>query len=94
MTDARIEQLKTLLPQCLLHDWVRLGWRLARLLRAQHHQDKRDALINRLLEEVHASIALRDQRQLNVPAVSYPANLPITARKDEIVSAIRNHQVV
>jgi HrpA-like RNA helicase len=94
MTDARIEQLKTLLPQCLLHDWVRLGWRLARLLRAQHHQEKREALIDRLLEEVHASIALRDQRQLNVPQVSYPTNLPITARKDEIVSAIRDNQVV
>jgi len=27
MADARIEELKTLLPQCLLPDWVRLGRR-------------------------------------------------------------------
>ncbi|HEU5122812.1 MAG TPA: ATP-dependent RNA helicase HrpA [Verrucomicrobiae bacterium] len=94
MTDTRVEQLKTLLPRCLLHDWVRLGWRLARLLRAKHHQDKHDALLHRLIEEVHASIALREQRQINVPRVTYPPDLPITARKDEIVSAIRNHQVV
>ncbi len=94
MTDTRIEELKTLLPQCLLHDWVRLGWRLARLLRTRHHQDKHDALLNRLIEEVHASIAFREQRRLNVPQLSYPPDLPITARKDEIVSAIRNHQVV
>jgi hypothetical protein len=31
MADARIEELKTLLPQCLLPHWVRLG----RLLREE-----------------------------------------------------------
>jgi len=33
---------KTLLPQCLLPDWVRLGRRLGRLLRDHHHQDQRE----------------------------------------------------
>jgi ATP-dependent helicase HrpA len=94
MTDARIEELKVLLPQCLLHDWVRLGWRLARLLRARHHPDKRDPLLDRLLQQVRASVALREQRRLNVPAITYPTDLPITARKDDIVAAIRSHQVV
>src|ERR1035437_3307490 len=47
MADARIEELKTLLPQCLLHDWVRLARRLARLLRDRHHPDQRDALLER-----------------------------------------------
>ncbi len=94
MFDVRTDELKRLLPQAMLHDWVRLGWRLARVLRAQHHQDKRNALLDRLLEEVRASIALREARRINVPHISYPPDLPITARKDEIVSAIRNNQVV
>jgi ATP-dependent helicase HrpA len=94
MADARVEQLKALLPQCMLPDWVRLGSRLIRLLRDRHHPDKHDALLNRLMEEVRASIALRDQRLLNLPQVRYPADLPITARKDEIVTAIRENQVV
>ena len=34
------------------------------------------------------------ERQLNVPKIAYPLELPITARKDEIVAAIRAHQVV
>ncbi len=94
MADARIEELKTLLPQCLLPDWVRLGSRLVRLLRDRHHPDKHEALLHRLIEQVHASIALREQRRLNVPRLSYPPELPITPRKDEIVAAIRDHQVV
>ena len=67
MADARIEELKTLLPQCLLPDWVRLGRRLARLLRDRHQPDQREALLERLREQVHASLALREERRLNVP---------------------------
>ncbi|HUD47559.1 MAG TPA: DEAD/DEAH box helicase, partial [Candidatus Baltobacteraceae bacterium] len=94
MADARIEELKTLLPQCLLPDWVRLGRRLARLLRDRHHPDQRDALLERLRQQVHASVALREERRINVPTTTYPSELPITARKDEIVAAIRAHQVI
>src|ERR1700756_5100804 len=94
MADARIEELKTLLPQCLLPDWVRLGRRLARILRDHHHPDQRDALLERLRQQVCASIALREERRLNVPHVTFPSELPITARKDDIVAAIRSHQVV
>src|SRR5277367_3698712 len=59
MADARIEELKTLLPRCLLPDWVRLGRRLARLLRDRHHPGQRDALLERLWQQVKASVALR-----------------------------------
>jgi ATP-dependent helicase HrpA len=94
MADVRIEELKELLPQCLLHDWVRLGSRLVRLLRDRHHPDKHEALLRRILDEARTSIALREARRINVPRVTYPPDLPITARKDEIVAAIRDHQVV
>ncbi len=94
MADERIDELKALLPQCLLHDWVRLGSRLVRLLRDRHHPDRHEALLRRILDEVRASIALREHRRIHVPRVSYPPDLPITARKDEIVAAIRDHQVV
>ncbi len=94
MVNDRIEELKTLLPQCMLADWVRLGRRLARLLRDRHHPAQRDLLLTRLREQVCASIALREERRLNVPEISYPPALPITERNDEIIWAIRNHQVV
>src|SRR5512140_2250051 len=94
MADARIDELRTLLPQCLLPDWVRLGRRLGRLLRDHHHPAQRDALLERLWQQVLASIALREERRVYVPRVSYPPELPIAARKDDIVAAIRAHQVV
>jgi ATP-dependent helicase HrpA len=94
MADARIDELKTLLPQCLLPDWVKLGSRLVRLLRDRHHAARHDELLARLKEEALKSIALREARRINVPRVTYPPELPVTARKDEIVKVIRENQVV
>src|SRR5712675_89223 len=94
MADQRIDELKALLPHCLLHDWVRLGSRLVQLLRDRHHPDKHDALLRRILDEVRASVTLREERRLRVPQINYPPDLPITARRDDIVAAIRAHPVV
>ncbi len=78
----------------MLPDWVRLGARAVRLFRDRHHPDRHNALLDRLLEQVRASVELRELRRVAVPPVAYPPGLPITARKDEIVAAIRAHQVV
>ena len=94
MKDTRVEEIRQLLPQAMLPDWVRLGGRMVRLLRDQHHPQTHDAILNRLLAQVRASVALREERRLHAPLVSYPPDLPITARKDDIVAAIRAHQVV
>lgn len=94
MTDTRIEEIRKRLPQALLPDWVRLGARLVRLLRDQRHPATHDAILDRLLAQVRVSVALREQRRLNLPRLSYPPELPITSRKDDIVAAIRAHQVV
>src|SRR5258707_994707 len=92
--DARVTEIRNLLPQAMLPDWVRLGSRLVRLLRDHHHADTHEAILARLLNQAKASVELRQRRQAQVPPVNYPAALPITARKDEIVAAIREHQVV
>jgi len=94
MTDPRIDEIKKLLPQGMLPDWVRLGSRLVRLIRDRLHPDKHDPLMDRLLAQAQASVQTRLDRLARVPKVQYPLELPITARKDDIVQAIRDHQVV
>ena len=94
MKDARVDEIRQLLPQAMLPDWVQLGGRMVRLLRDKLHPQQHDAILNRLLEQVRASVARREERKANVPKVSYPPDLPITARKDDIVAAIRANQVV
>ncbi len=67
---------------------------MVRLLRDQHHPQTHGAILDRLLAQVRASVALREERKLRAPKISYPPDLPITARKDDIVAAIRANQVV
>lgn len=94
MADARVELLRQLLPQCMLADWVRLGTRLLRVLRDDRHAVRHDALLNRLLEQARASVALRERRRDSLPAIHYPPELPITSRRQDIINAIRDHPVV
>ncbi|HEY5346009.1 MAG TPA: ATP-dependent RNA helicase HrpA [Verrucomicrobiae bacterium] len=94
MSNARVDEIRRLLPQAMLPDWVRLGGRMVRLLRDQHHPQTHEKLLNRIHEQLLASIALREERKANIPKIIYPPDLPITARKDDIVAAIRANQVV
>lgn len=91
---AAIQELRQLIPQCLLPDQVRLGHRL---LQARGHAARGElprVPVERWLAEARTSIAVRHQRAELRQRISYPAELPITARKDEIIAAIRAHPVV
>ena len=92
--DPRIDELKSLLPRCLLHDWVRLGARAVRLFRDHHHPSAHDSLLNRLLEQARDSVARCEERRACLPRITYPENLPVSGKRREIIEAIRNHQVV
>lgn len=80
-----------LLPQCMLHDQVRLGLQLKRILR--NRESINDALLKKLMDKAHQSIELRQSRGEHIPKISYPL-LPVLERKDEIIEAISNNQVI
>ncbi|MEN3111823.1 ATP-dependent RNA helicase HrpA [Uliginosibacterium paludis] len=47
-----------------------------------------------LRERIEKSLALRQQRREKLPKPTFPAELPVNQRRDEIAKAIREHQVV
>ena len=81
----------SLLPACMLKD----GMEIARQLRQIQRQKRRDTgRLKSLKVQAERSAALRKDRGENPLYLTYPEALPITARKDEIVRAIREHPVV
>ena len=65
-------------------------------LRRQSRRLSRDdeeglARFNRQLNEAQARV---ERRRASVPEVSYPPQLPVSARHDDLLAAIRDHQVV
>src|SRR5215469_5392407 len=76
------------LRELTLRDEQRLR-RQARRLRRGSEEDR--ARFERQLVEAQRRVR---RRRASVPAVSYPAQLPVSAHREELLAAIRDHQVV
>ncbi|RJR31075.1 MAG: ATP-dependent RNA helicase HrpA [Desulfobacteraceae bacterium] len=76
----------------MLRDREIFGRRLRALLRDRSAD--RFRRLKALEQRVEASIHQSGERRASVPGLTYPENLPITAKRGEIVEMIRAHQVV
>src|ERR1700761_9173546 len=76
------------LRELTLRDEQRLR-RQAHRLRRGNDEDR--ARFERQLAEARARV---ERRRASVPPVSYPPQLPVSARRDDLLAAIRDHQVV
>ncbi|MFM1944646.1 MAG: hypothetical protein RI897_3628 [Verrucomicrobiota bacterium] len=95
MSDAElIQELGGMLSECLLPDQVRLGACLAHVLRARREGRVVPAHWARWLGRARASRAARERRAGLVGCVSYPEELPVSGRREEIVGLLRRSQVV
>src|SRR5690606_489725 len=93
MSTSPLTDLRARLPELLLRDERRLARRLDGL-RKVRDADARAAAVNEITAEVAAAERRVERRRSAVPAITYPEELPISARRDEIAAAIRDHQVV
>ncbi|HEV7898383.1 MAG TPA: ATP-dependent RNA helicase HrpA [Planosporangium sp.] len=85
--------LQARLPDLMLRDQRRLGRRIdgARNIRKP---EARQAVADEVAAEIAKAERRVALRRESVPAISYPAVLPVSQKKDEILAAIRDHQVV
>ncbi|WP_068925267.1 ATP-dependent RNA helicase HrpA [Planobispora rosea] len=90
---AELHELRTRLPELTLRDQRRLGRRLDGVRKVRNR-----AVQQKIAEEVGAEIGRAEQRiaarRAGVPEVTYPEALPVSQRRDDILEAIRDHQVV
>ncbi len=84
----RRDPLRARLSELTLRDEDRLGRRLQRLKPGD------EAGRERLERDVEQAAARIERRRAAVPAVSYPEALPVSARREDLLAAIRDHQVV
>lgn len=81
----------SLVPKCMLEDRVVISRQLRKL---QRRRQRDPAQLKKLKVRAEKSVALLKARREKPLKVSYPEDLPISDRKDEIVEAIKNHPVV
>ncbi|WP_046777508.1 ATP-dependent RNA helicase HrpA [Streptomyces yangpuensis] len=85
--------LQTLLGEISLRDAHRLGRRLEGARRIRKPEAKQ-AVLDEIATEAAKAAERLAGRASRMPEVTYPENLPVSQKKDEIAEAIRDHQVV
>src|SRR5690349_12420848 len=88
-----LDDLRARLGEVSLRDEARLRRRLDGARKARR-PEAIAAIRTQITEQIDAAAARVEARRVNVPAVSYPEQLPVSQKRDEILAAICDHQVV
>lgn len=88
-----LDSLAPRLSELSLRDEHRIGRRLegARRIRKP---DARAAVLAEIAADVDKASARMAERGSRLPEITYPPELPVSQKKDDIAAAIRDHQVV
>jgi len=92
-----IKKIKSLLPQALAADRFAARREIRQLMRKSGRaksDQKFVKRIDRLEKRLKASAKKRDRRRANLPPLRFNEELPIFAKKDEIIRAIVGHPVI
>src|SRR5215470_8776701 len=85
--------LAALLPDLTIRDERRLRRRLdgARKIR---DRAARQTTLDKIATDVETALDRIRRRRESAPSPRYPESLPVSRRRDELLEAIRDHQVV
>ncbi|MEV4282423.1 ATP-dependent RNA helicase HrpA [Actinoplanes xinjiangensis] len=93
MSITPVATLRAQISELLPRDQRRLQRRLDGTRRIRD-DDARSAALAEIAAETERARLRLDSRIASVPRITYPQSLPVSARKDDIAAAIRDHQVV
>ncbi|WP_433286959.1 ATP-dependent RNA helicase HrpA [Micromonospora sp. CA-244673] len=88
-----VRDLHRRLSALMFRDQRRLQRRLDGVRKLRDPQ-RRESALTEIAADVARAEARLAARRAAVPTVTYPAQLPVSERKDDIAAAIRDHQVV
>ncbi|SEL05459.1 ATP-dependent RNA helicase HrpA [Nonomuraea pusilla] len=88
-----LTELQSRLPELMPRDQRRLRRRLDGVRRVRS-REAREKIIAEILADAERAEERLARRRRAVPEITYPESLPVSQRKDDILAAIRDHQVV
>ncbi|MEO1997530.1 MAG: DEAD/DEAH box helicase, partial [Planctomycetaceae bacterium] len=91
---SSLHQYVETIREAMLADRSGLQRLLQSMERAERQGRPFDRNLRKFQERLRLSSALRERRARSVPQLSWPADLPVVARRADISNAITDHQVV
>ena len=88
------DTFQTQIQACATRDRHALQTLLRKAQSACADSEERKTLFTTLNERMQLSLAQIADRRRVLPRISYPENLPVSERREDIAAAIRDHQVV
>ncbi len=88
-----LSDLRERLPELMLHDQRRLRRRIEGARKIKNEESLR-SVVGEIATDVEAAHARVEQRRERVPRIDYPAELPVSRRRDDLLEALRDNQVV
>ncbi len=89
-----LKPIEQSIEQCMLRDRFPLRNKLRSIIRREKENRPVESLLNKLQEQITESSALLRQRDERRPATHYPEELPVSQKRNEIIQAILDHQVI
>lgn len=90
---SSLTALSTQLGELMLRDQQRIQRRL-HSARKINNPDAIQAITHEIEAEIAIAMQRVTRRRAACPAISYPDNLPVSQKKQDIYNAIRDHQVI
>lgn len=90
---VEISDLTNKLEQVACKDYLRLSKQLYKVSQRLGKGMPSDKVVSQLVSDIDASINLVAARRQQIPVISYP-DLPVAQRVDDILSALKDNQVV
>lgn len=81
------------LNDCLIKDRFRIKRRIHGAKKIAN-ADSRQAVFDTIAQDIAASMASVALKQQHTPSIDYPMDLPVSQKRQDIMDAIANHQVV
>jgi ATP-dependent helicase HrpA len=94
MLTQPLDTLPTLISQCMLRDQHTLRTRLHAIQRRARDNKPFDQSLQRLMQDIERSATELSRRKATAPKPTYPEDLPVVQKRDEIARAIAANQVV
>ncbi|GAB3530373.1 ATP-dependent RNA helicase HrpA [Photobacterium alginatilyticum] len=85
--------LKAAIKDCMMRDRFRLHKRVQGAARIKNEKAKH-AVFDEIALDIAKSMQVVEMRSSQRPAITYPEQLPVSQKKDDIAEAIKNNQVV
>jgi ATP-dependent helicase HrpA len=90
---AALAELRARLPELMFRDQRRIQRRIDGIPKIRDPR-RREAATAEIATEIASAEQRLARRRAAVPVITYPAGLPVSERKDDLLAAIRDHQVV